>query len=227
MKKIGLIVILVVLVLGIIGVGYAAWSQNINVTGNVGTGSYIVKIAQPTTATAYNEGGSIPLSGTATITVGSVTPDGPSAGFSVTIANGYPGLVVNVPYTITETGSIPANITAMTINSVTWTGTAKAITLNDGSYNDVNVYNLNTAFAGTPAPTSGADLSSILNTHSYNLAAISSPALHANSGNIISGYLVIEIPDTLVNQEDALSVGGLNSGLSQTFNFQINTNQAP
>ena len=99
MKKIGLIAIIVVLCLGIIGVGYAAWNQNINITSTVSVGSYIVSIAQTPAATLSNNGGTIGTftapgaksdgSSTATATLSAVTSTGTSAGFSVTIANGY------------------------------------------------------------------------------------------------------------------------------------------
>ena len=40
MKKIGLIALIVVLSLGIIGVGYAAWSQALRTTGTVNSGTF-------------------------------------------------------------------------------------------------------------------------------------------------------------------------------------------
>ena len=46
MKKIGLIAIIVVLALGIIGVGYAAWSQVLNINGNVTTATSPQPLAQ-------------------------------------------------------------------------------------------------------------------------------------------------------------------------------------
>ena len=151
--------------------------------------------------------------GTAVITIGPVTGTGTNAGFSVTITNGYPGLIVQVPYKIAQTGSVPAKVTAMKLgilsaSPTTWNGSVQGITLSGGSYTDVNVYN--TTDGNT------ANISNLINT--------SLPANTPMSSPTITNVLVIAIPDALTGVQDA---GGLNAGLSQTFNFEIDTVQNP
>jgi hypothetical protein len=43
MKKIGLLMLVMVIALGALGIGYASWTDQINITGPVGTGSVCVK----------------------------------------------------------------------------------------------------------------------------------------------------------------------------------------
>jgi len=56
MKKIGLIILVVLLALGIIGVGYAAWTQSLQVNGTVNPGTFNVKIvgSAATTPATYS-----------------------------------------------------------------------------------------------------------------------------------------------------------------------------
>jgi hypothetical protein len=213
MKKLGLMCLVVVIALSCAGIAYANWSQNLTVNTSVSVGSYIVKMQQDPAATALNNGGSAPLTGgIATITIGAVTETGTNAGFSVSIANGYPGLIVKVPYKIAQTGSVPAKVTAMKIGTLgaapsgSWNGAVQGITLSGGTYTDVKVYN--TSDGNT------AHISDLLNTVL--------PANTPLSGATINNVLVIEIPDTLTGLQDA---GGLNTGLAETFNFQIDTMQ--
>ena len=208
MKKIGLIAIVVVLALGIIGVGYAAWSQNINITSTVSVGSYVISIAQTPAATATNDVSSVGLSGTATITIGTVTSTGTNAGFNITIANGYPGLTLKIPYTVSNTGSVPAKISAVKIGTkggtlASWNGGVTNISY--GTATDVTVQNT----------TDGST--------TLDLTDATHKTLAATSGSQ-SGILVITIPDALTGQTDA---GGLNGTASQTFNFEIDTVQNP
>ena len=212
MKKLGVICLVLLIALSIMGAAYAAWTRNLNITGTVNTGTFIVTVAQAPPATAANDSGPVALSGTATVTIGPVTGTGTNAGFSVTITNGYPGLIVKVPYKMAQTGSVPAKVTAMNLgilgaSPTMWDGTVKPITLSGGSFTDVNLYN--TTDGNT------AHISNLLNTIL--------PANTPMSSATIQNVLVIEIPDALTGVQDA---GGLNSGLSQTFNFEIDTQQA-
>jgi hypothetical protein len=212
MKKLGLVCLVFLVTLSIMGAAYAAWTQNLSISGTVSTGTYIVTVEQDPPATATYQSVQVPLNGTATISIGPVTGTGANAGFSVTIANGYPGLIVKVPYKIAQTGSVPAKVTAMKLGilgagTTTWDGSVQGITLNGGSYTDVKLYN--TTDGNT------AHISNLINTLL--------PANTPMSGATIQNVLVIEIPDTLTGVQDA---GGLNSGLSQTFNFEIDTQQA-
>jgi hypothetical protein len=209
MKKLGLVCLVFLVALSIVGAAYAAWNQNLHITSTVNAGSFIVTMAQSPAATAANNSGSVPLSGTATIIIGPVTGTGSNAGFTVTINNGYPGLIVQVPYKIAQTGSVPAKVTAMKLgilgaSPTTWDGGVQGITLNGGSYTDVKIYNT----------TNGSTISNLLNTVL--------PANTPISSATIANVLVIEIPDTLTGVQDA---GGLTGG-AMTFNFEIDTQQA-
>jgi hypothetical protein len=98
-KKLGILVLCLVLALGVIGVGYAAWSTSLSIQGNVATGTLSATIGPngaPTSSQAY-----------ATInTTGST-----STNLVVNIANAAPGNVFTVYWIVTNTGTIPANIT--------------------------------------------------------------------------------------------------------------------
>lgn len=47
MKKIGLVILALVLILGTMGVGFAMWSQTVTVSGTVGTGNVALTISNP------------------------------------------------------------------------------------------------------------------------------------------------------------------------------------
>jgi len=88
------------------GVGYASWTQNLAVGGNVSTGTYDVKLATPVATNDVN--------GIATAAI--VTPlPGDGHSFTVNLRNIYPGTVENVTFNIDNPGSIPAKITAVAI----------------------------------------------------------------------------------------------------------------
>jgi hypothetical protein len=179
----------------------------------VNTGTYIINITETcpnlSNPTAYYNS-SVYSGTTATFSAGTVTTSGSGAGISgIKIQNGFPGLSYEIPYTITCAGSVPAKINnvQLTINGTTvtnpWTGVSTGITLPGGSTTDVTIQN-------TKDGTTPLDLLSPL----VNLAT-------SGSGQSVSGILVITIPSGLT-----ADMGGLNSGLSQTFNFEIDTQQA-
>ncbi len=113
MKKIGLIALIVVLTLGIIGVGYAAWSQVLNISGNVSTGNLA--------ATIGSNGSFTSSVGYATIVDGGST----ATDLIVTISNAAPGNVFTIPWKISNTGTIPVNAVA-SVATVTPTSGADA-----------------------------------------------------------------------------------------------------
>ena len=77
MKKIGLIALIVVLALGVIGVGYAAWSQNFNIGGTVSAGG-----------TTSSGGSSAASSGTGSSAVTSISKDGVTWTFAAPVVAG-------------------------------------------------------------------------------------------------------------------------------------------
>jgi predicted ribosomally synthesized peptide with SipW-like signal peptide len=128
MKKTGLLVLALVLALGALGIGYAAWSQTLTVNGNVSTGTYIVKVSAPSASPTDN-----------TKTAWLSTANAGDASFDVTVHNGYPGFTGTVSFDITSTGTVPAKLTdvRLTPNGGTvvtsWDGTATSFDLTGGS----------------------------------------------------------------------------------------------
>jgi hypothetical protein len=98
MKKIGLIILVVVLALGALGIAYATWSQSLNVNADVYTGTLAATITPNGIAT------STPTY----LVVASETASGTQ--LYLTVTHAVPGAVIHVPFTITNTGTIPCNI---------------------------------------------------------------------------------------------------------------------
>jgi hypothetical protein len=191
MKKIGFIVLALVLALGAIGAGYAAWSQSFTIGGTVDTGTYVLSIAQTPAASVT------PVQNVATCSVGTVTSTGNGAGFSINIANGFPGLTYTIPYVISNTGSIPAKVTGFTFADGTGTPVA---------YTGGNTVAFTLKDAGTDTFTVNASISGIA----------TNDIIAATSGTK-SGNLVVTIPATLTTGELANHSGN--------FTFVINTTQ--
>ena len=124
MKKIGLIALIVVLSLGIIGVGYAAWSQTLSVTGTVAAGTYDVQLTNVSKTDDVN--------GVATISA--TLAD--SHTITIALSKLYPGSVEKVNFDVKNNGTIPSKVTAITINTVS--GTTLDIDLSGAdAHNDV------------------------------------------------------------------------------------------
>jgi hypothetical protein len=118
MKKLGLILLVVIMALGALGAAYAYWSQPLYVNGNVtaGTvaaqfsGSYLIPPSD-TGSTGYaNAGVSLGYS-----SYGSGTDNV----LTITIANAYPGMNVTVPFCTYNSGTLPETIGW---TSQAWTG---------------------------------------------------------------------------------------------------------
>jgi hypothetical protein len=199
MKKLGLIAIIAVIALGAVGVGYAAWSQNFSITGNVATGKYDVVLTTGT-ATIINNDNAV-----ATVSVGTTTSTGGSAGFSVTMTNAYPGLEIDVPVTVTNNSTIPVKVTGLTLTPPTgspvtsWDGADTAFKLK--ALSDVNDVTVNLTFS--PAVANGDVLTS---------------TTAGGTNGVYSGTLKIKVND-LTGIQDA---GGMTSS---TFTIAINTSQ--
>jgi predicted ribosomally synthesized peptide with SipW-like signal peptide len=97
MKKIGLLVLAVVLALGLVGVGYAAWSQNVNATVTVNAGT-LAASGYSTSGTAFDSYG-----------MKDATYAVANAGYdtvTVTLSNAYPG-TFTVPFYLVNDGTVP------------------------------------------------------------------------------------------------------------------------
>jgi uncharacterized protein (UPF0333 family) len=96
MKKLGFIVLAVVLAVGLVGVGYAAFAPtSVSIQANVATGTLTATI-QPNGPATLND-----------YMVLKNEPSAPGSTLSVTVTNASPGAVITVPYMITNTGSFP------------------------------------------------------------------------------------------------------------------------
>jgi hypothetical protein len=167
MKKIGLIAIVVVLALGIIGVGYAAWSQSITVSGTANVGSFGVKFENaasndagtandPSSAGAWTFSGTgVPpytwsgtnLSQNVASTTGVITSvTKTNDTLTITLTNAYPGYYGSIAADVLNTGSVPVKMTVVQ-SAVTPSGTGASATdvkINySGVFNDTSATQIN------------------------------------------------------------------------------------
>lgn len=106
MKKIGIISLALVLALGALGVGFAAWSQNLIVSGNITAGSFDPQL---TSVSVSDNDGAAVNGGTIEV---ATDPEQTSTSFTVNLDNVYPGYVGTVNFTVDNSGtSIPTSIT--------------------------------------------------------------------------------------------------------------------
>lgn len=195
MKKIGLIAIVVVLSLGIIGVGYAAWSQTLNANATLNTGSYIINFAGSPTPS--------PTTGTGTISAS-------ASGTTITVGlnTGYPGFSGTVNYTINNTGTIPAKVTSITLTANSGT------IINPGAYSaghlgdsQADAWNI-TLPSGTPGTT---------DVQVWITGGITSATTWAASSGTASGVLNMAVPSGL-----ATDMGGLTGSVTLSINTTQN-----
>ena len=109
MKKIGLIVLALVVALGALGAGYAAWSQDLTISGNVSTGTFDVVFQNLST------------SETDSLEQGTITADNLAAdshSFDVTVSNGYPGYIGVANFEVKNPGSIPVKVKSISVTDV-------------------------------------------------------------------------------------------------------------
>jgi hypothetical protein len=121
MKKIGIIILALVIVMGSLGVGYAFWSQTLTIGGTAEMASMEATIVDNTAAVAD------PFGGPGTCT-SSVNAEGDT--LTVTISNAYPGYYAVVKFDVKNTGDISAYVT---------TGTLSVIAPSSGSASDISV----------------------------------------------------------------------------------------
>jgi hypothetical protein len=178
LKKIGLIILAVVLALGVMGVGYAYWSRNLAVTANVTSGTFNPQfgvavtdddgatgnLLDPTVAGTYN-GSTWTVASRAVQDVGKTTAlistsaAGTTGGWTndtLTITMGdsshptYPGYFATVYCTVVNNGNVPISVVDV----------APAITVTSGSgfQTDIGV-SVSGALTGTNAINPGATVS--------------------------------------------------------------------
>lgn len=103
MKKIGLIILVVVLALGAIGAGYAAWSQSLYVNGSVQNGKLQAGFTDVTPP----------------VDIANVTASASNYAFTndvmtVNIGNAYPGMSETIYFKVYNYGTIPETVTLTT-----------------------------------------------------------------------------------------------------------------
>jgi predicted ribosomally synthesized peptide with SipW-like signal peptide len=102
----GLIAIIVVIALGVIGVGYAAWTSSLTVNGTVNPGTFNVKIV----GSAVAPGTGTPATySTVTYGTNAGVNDGNNAPLAITINYAVPGTYA-IPLKITNLSTIPVAI---------------------------------------------------------------------------------------------------------------------
>jgi predicted ribosomally synthesized peptide with SipW-like signal peptide len=131
MKKIGLLALALIMALGALGIGYAAWTDTINITGTVHTGSlnidvtgysgtWVYKVPGDTAhheIWIYRGNAAIPFSppaGSFEVAHAVALPDGEDA-IKVEFVNLFPDIDFIADATLTYTGTVPAKI-----NKITW-----------------------------------------------------------------------------------------------------------
>lgn len=100
MKKIGIITLALVLALGSLGIGYAAWNKTMTITGTVAAGNLDVEFDEVVNFSGPDIG------------QGSAAKTGQYTG-TITVANAYPGYSGTAIFRVNNIGTIPvlANIT--------------------------------------------------------------------------------------------------------------------
>jgi hypothetical protein len=129
MKKIGLLMLTLVIALGALGIGYAAWTDEIDITGTVETGSVNIDVTGYSGTWVYKVPGGPnvgygaetwvyrgdaavpfqPPAGSFEVAHSVALPDGEDA-IKVEFVNIFPDIDFEADATLTYTGSIPAII---------------------------------------------------------------------------------------------------------------------
>jgi hypothetical protein len=98
MKKLGLLVMVLVLVVASLGVGYALWSEQLSINSSVTTGDLNVIF----------DGGSASVLDSNGDPIGTITPNAGRKTATLTITHAYPGATCSVPIILKNVGTIPA-----------------------------------------------------------------------------------------------------------------------
>jgi hypothetical protein len=109
MKKVGMIIIALVLALGALGASYAAWAHTITVgaTVNTGTASAVFD-GSLTSQTADNFGDNMCYA--------EAVPNADPRFLDVTVYNAYPGVkITNLPYYVKNNGTVPIKFDSLTL----------------------------------------------------------------------------------------------------------------
>jgi hypothetical protein len=112
MKKTGMLILAIIIVLGSLGVGFAAWSQSLTITANVATGNLDLVLESPTN----------PAGAGNTFTI---SADGHSG--TITITGMYPGYDSGaLLFNVHNVGTVPA-LTGIAMGTITTDGVDGAL----------------------------------------------------------------------------------------------------
>jgi hypothetical protein len=117
MKKVGFIVLAVILALGLVGAAYAAFSQNLFAQANVQTGNVSVEWSSNTTAVTGNNAG-VTAGGdslSAAVVYGATNATDDTA--TITVSNAYPGAWVEITPALYNAGTIPVTVNIAAVSS--------------------------------------------------------------------------------------------------------------
>jgi hypothetical protein len=109
MKKIGFIILALVVVMGSLGVGYAFWTQSLDISGTADMAELSAEFVDNTASVVDPNGG--PATCTSTISSSPSTNDL----LTITIDKAYPGYNAVIFFDIKNTGNISAYVTTGTI----------------------------------------------------------------------------------------------------------------
>ncbi len=123
MKKLGIIILALVLALGAIGAGYAYWTANLAIAGTVETGTFSVAFVDPPSPSGAD-------TNPGTETNASIDSNG---SLVVSVLNGYPSYTGRVDFQIENTGTVNAKVTSFTIDGDNWDGGAFTVTDTGGN----------------------------------------------------------------------------------------------
>ncbi|MGB9802993.1 hypothetical protein [Desulfofundulus sp.] len=126
MKKVKFIGLALLLALALMGAAFAAWSNTLTGNATLETGTLDSSIAPGTVSDNDPEGLDV---ANVTATAGE---DGKS--IAITVNNAYPGYEARVPFTVSNNGTIPVDV-----SDLTFTGVPEALTVTDdfGGANDL------------------------------------------------------------------------------------------
>lgn len=152
MKKIGVIILIVVLSLGVMGAAYAAWSQTLNINTTVSVANFQVEfdnVTNPPVLTSGSNG----------LTISGATTDTITLNFS----NVKPGDGDTLTYHVLNNSSIPVHLTFQYsldngANYTNWTGSTVDIVKSPGDGSVAHLTMANTGF------TNGASLAATSDT---------------------------------------------------------------
>ena len=116
MKKIGFIILAVVLALGAMGAGYAAWQQTLNVSGTATVATFSVYLTHGTaTKPANATGTNIAVTDNTTAKAAYNTGSSANAGLDVVITSAVPGVYTIPTVVVHNASTIPVSYTVSTV----------------------------------------------------------------------------------------------------------------